>query len=116
MKTLLAVYGSLKEGFQNHEFLANSDHIANMKLQGGYTMVDLGPFPGIVLKGNTSIYVELYQLNDELTLERIDRLEGYPYFYQKTVVTTPYGEAIMYYLPDTYLKYPVVCNGFWEKK
>ena len=83
--TRVAVYGSLRRGFGNHGLLEDSLFIGEALTEARYTMLHLGGFPGVVKKGNTSITVELYDVDEE-TLRRLDRLEGHPGFYERLPV------------------------------
>lgn len=95
----VAVYGSLRQGFGNHQLLQDSEFLGTMITQNEWTMYSLGGFPGIVPKGEISILTEVYEVNDEI-FQRLDRLEGYPEFYNRQEIETPYGQAWIYYLED----------------
>ena len=103
MSELVAVYGSLREGFGNHSLLGDSQLKSEEVLEGEYTMLHLGGFPGVVLEGTTPITVEVYEI-DEDTFSRLDMLEGYPSFYNRKQVETRAGMAWIYYLH---------CNDEW---
>ncbi len=81
---IVAVYGSLKRGFYNHRLLERSRFMATGTV-AGFTMYSLGAFPMIV-EGTGSVAVELYEV-DRQTLAALDRLEGFPSFYQRQIVT-----------------------------
>lgn len=112
----VAVYGSLRSGFHNHRIIASSKFLGTCETDPNFTMVALGSFPGIFMHGNTSIKVEVYNVSEEIFKE-LDRLEGYPSFYNRAVIKTPLGDAWVYYLEDKdsscYKKYPVVPDGDW---
>lgn len=97
MNRLVAVYGSLREGFGNHVILGDSEMKSREVLDGMFTMLDLGAYPAVVLEGDTPITIEVYEVN-ELTFERLDMLEGYPSFYNRRLFETTQGMAWMYYL------------------
>ena len=99
MNELVAVYGSLREGFGNHRVLGNSKLKSTERLTGGFTMLHLGGFPGVVLEGDSDITVEVYEVTDEHTFQDLDMLEGYPSFYDRTRVETTAGMAWLYFLP-----------------
>jgi len=109
MSTLVAVYGSLKEGYGNHRLLLSSDKMGEDWVEG-WQMYSLGGFPAIV-KGNSKVKVEIYSVDEE-TFSRLDRLEGYPSFYDREQVKTVQGDAWIYfhhYKPNA----PVVEDGDW---
>ena len=62
-----------------------------------YDMIDLGSFPGVLLQGTSKVVGEVWEV-DEDTLKLLDQIEGYPTFYDRTVVHTTEGKAWMYYL------------------
>ena len=110
--TKVAVYGSLRKGLHNHGLLQDSDYLGLDKLQGEYTMLDLGSFPGLLLEGSTDITVEVYDI-DDTTFQSLDWLEGYPSFYNRTEVETLYGTAWVYYLNDDDYSNTAVPSGDW---
>lgn len=114
--TLVLVYGSLKKGFGNHGCLGDSPMLGTVITPPEYTMYSLGGFPGVVLGGDTAISGEVYEVTDA-TLARLDRLEGVPTFYDRHLIDTPYGQAIIYILQDTrYLNDTnKVEDGVWKK-
>ena len=58
-------------------------------------MVDLGWFPGVLHRGDTSVQGEVYEIDEEL-LSDLDRIEGYPSLYTREEIDTPYGKAWIY--------------------
>ena len=116
MNQLVAVYGSLREGFGNHSLLEGATKLSKESITGEYTMLDLGAFPGVILEGNTPLVVEVYQV-DEPTFNRLDMLEGYPSFYNRKKISTSAGEAWIYFLEgregwsNSYVK-----SGDWTKR
>ena len=130
MSTRVACYGSLRKGFGNHGLLDDSIYAGDAITEARYTMLHLGGFPGVVKKGNTSITVELYDVNEE-TLKRLDKLEGHPTFYERLPVRVmpvitdqvdaPQGEwewVSMYLLPDVWGNdgTAVVETGDWTRR
>lgn len=82
--TIIAVYGTLKEGHGNyHRLLTSSKQIAkNAKTEEQFAMYSSG-IPYVVKdEKKTQIVVELYEVDDS-TLKRIDRLEGHPNWYKR---------------------------------
>lgn len=118
---LLAVYGTLKSGFSNHFYLNNSKKLGKFKTTPEFTMFSLGPFPGVIPSGNTSITCEVYEINDENTIKRINRLEGHNgrknpnNFYDTIDINTPWGMAEMFILNEQYVgNRLVVESGDWK--
>lgn len=117
MKNLVAVYGSLRSGFSNHDLLdrGGAVQLGDDVIHGDYTMLNLGGFPGLILEGDTPITIEVYAVDDRV-FNNLDRLEGYPTFYNRKKVGTAHGEAWIYYLNEP--RYPgrewaVVSSGDW---
>lgn len=96
-KQLVAVYGSLKSGFHNHRLLEKSKKVGEQQVEG-WEMYSLGGFPAVVPSSNFNdkVSVEVYSVDDE-TFKNLDRLEGYPHFYDRIKVKTQQGDAWMYY-------------------
>jgi len=113
---LVFVYGSLKRGFGNHQLLEESEFIGHHITEPLYEMRSLGGYPGVLLNGDTPISGELYRV-DEATFQRLDRLEGYPRFYQRLQIPTKEGYAWMYFLAneERYKDDPIVESGVWER-
>ena len=114
---LIAVYGSLLKGLGNHPLLETSELVGDEVLPLNYDMLDLGGFPGLTPKEEESdIFIEVYKVDDD-TFKRLDRLEGYPHFYNRKLVETSFGEAWIYYLssPREYTGINVVESGNWRK-
>tara|TARA_R100000353_G_scaffold174044_1_gene141255 strand:+ start:190 stop:621 length:432 start_codon:yes stop_codon:yes gene_type:complete len=84
-KHLVFVYGTLREGFNNHYLLTTSKWIDYGITDKKYYMSELG-IPFVVEKPDlTKIKGELYEVSDD-TLEILDLLEGHPNFYKRKKV------------------------------
>jgi len=98
----VTVYGSLLEGFGNwHWHLNNSESqkLGEHILEDNLVMVSLGGFPGLIEDESVTnkILVETYEVSDKV-YRSIERLEGYPSFYDKRVIETPFGASEIYVL------------------
>ena len=112
------VYGSLKAGQPNHRVLESetTDFLGDCVLDTGFSMVDLGWYPGVVREiGGSGITGEVYQV-DETTFHSLDILEGHPTFYRREKVeTVDYKNVWIYLLPVTYLSdCDRVEGGIWH--
>lgn len=112
------VYGTLRKGGSNHRLLEKSKFVGVHITQNEYTMVDFGPFPALLEEGVTPITGEVYEIDNPTALA-IDRLEGYPHLYQRKVIDTEYGKALVYYIEDIseYSRgraLPIIESGVWE--
>lgn len=120
VNSLVAVYGTLRKNNGNHQIINDQEHLGTFITDPKYTMFTMGGFPGVLLNGDSEIVIEVYKIDNQQSLERLDRLEGYPSFYNRTVIDTPYGRAWMYYLDndnDEYSAdlYPRIESGDWNK-
>ena len=112
----VAVYGSLREGMYNSPVMG----IAGGKLLGTlwtppkYTMYSLTQYPAVVTNGSDSICIEVYEVEDIIP---VDNLEGYPDYYGRELIDTPWGKAWLYTLTkDSLPDYvEVVMSGDWVK-
>ncbi len=84
----LFVYGTLKKGFHNHPYLANSKFISTAKTAKKYPMIQTNPaFPYLIYQSGKGhqIHGEVYTI-DYKTLLEIDALEGCPTHYKRDVI------------------------------
>lgn len=107
----VAVYGTLKKGRGNHRVMEN----AGGKLLGE----DVVPaklyaycqgFPSLTLEPYHGVLIEVYEVEN---LSPLDRLEGYPSFYNRSVIDTQYGQAWIYHMDEDDLngKVDVITSG-----
>jgi gamma-glutamylcyclotransferase (GGCT)/AIG2-like uncharacterized protein YtfP len=71
---LLFVYGTLKKGERNHNFLQNAVFLREVRTQPEFRLIDFGTFPGMTA-GGKAIEGELYHVTED-ELGRIDDFEG----------------------------------------
>lgn len=120
---ILAVYGSLKQGFHNHGHLKRAKLLGEFVTPPIYTMYDYGGFPAATLNGNTPLMCEIYEVNDQKSIDSINMLEGFygnvgdpRNFYDITTVETPFGEANMYYMNRSIKGRDTIDDGVWKHK
>ena len=117
-KYLVAVYGSLRKKQSNYEYhLSNSTYKGTFTTEPEYTMHSLSYYPGLKLNGNTSIVMEVYEVDEE-TLKTLNRLEGYypgekSTFYDRIEIDTPWGKAFTYIYVNELSKDSIVESGDW---
>ena len=108
------VYGTLLAGEPNHYWLAGAEPIGPARTAPAFELYTFGPYPGLVAGGHTSVVGELYAVTDAI-LARLDRLEGYPDFYDRQEIALTEGTAIAYTVrPDQVWGLPRVPNGDWR--
>ncbi|MEY4488891.1 MAG: hypothetical protein RIQ79_1399 [Verrucomicrobiota bacterium] len=71
------VYGTLKRGGSNHEYLAGQTLIATARTEAGFTLYSLGDYPGLVADATATEGVsgEIWAV-DAACLAGLDVLEG----------------------------------------
>jgi len=87
MRTIF-VYGTLKQGHGNHPVIGRFEQtelVEERAVLRGYSMASLGGFPAIFPEKEGEVIGEVYKVPDE-ALGPLDRLEGYPSFYDRTQV------------------------------
>ena len=117
-KYLVSVYGSLRFGMSNHQYyLSDSEYKGTFSTEPEYTLHSLQWYPGLKLNGNTSVVMEVYEV-DEKTLTNLNRLEGYypgekSTFYDRIEINTPWGKAFTYIYVNELSKESIVESGDW---
>ena len=117
-KHLVACYGSLRRGMGNHHYyLSESEYKGTFPTEPEYTLHSLSAYPGLKLNGNTSVVMEVYEV-DEDTLKNLNRLEGYcpgekSTFYDRIEIDTPWGKAFTYIYVNELSKESIVESGDW---
>ncbi len=73
----LFVYGSLKQGGENHGELAGQYFLGPARTVPGYTLYSLGSYPGLIPEATDRLGVtgELWRVDPDC-LRRLDLLEG----------------------------------------
>ena len=117
-RKLIAVYGSLRAVMGNDHLLTNSKYLGDFQTKPEFSLYSLGGYPGLKKRGNTSVTMEVYEV-DEKTAERVDRLEGYTpgknnTFYDKISIDTPYGESDVYIYVSDISEERLVESGDWR--
>ena len=117
-KYLVAVYGSLRKTMSNHHYyLSNSEYEGTFTTEPEYTLHSLQWYPGLKLNGNTSVVMEVYEVDEE-TLKNLNQLEGYrpgekSTFYDRIEINTPWGKAFTYIYVNELSKDSIVESGNW---
>ncbi len=85
-KRIVAVYGTLKTGYGNHYYLNDSEvrYLGEAVSESRFALGHYG-FPAVSPdERGGNILVELYAV-PERVLRNLDRLEGYPQFYDRKI-------------------------------
>jgi len=110
---LVFVYGTLKRGHGNHHWLAGAHFLGEAELPD-VVLHDLGPFP-MAVPGEGTVIGEVYRI-DAASLDRLDRLEGYPRLYDRQVLSLNDGRQAWVYLgrPRQVRHAPLLAGGIWN--
>lgn len=118
-KHKVAVYGTLKHGFGNHDLLSLTSLVGTAWLKG-WKMYHLGAYPAITPSEDPQdqIWCEVYEDISDEEFERLDGLEGYPRLYnRKQVSVCGHDDVWVYYMKDTpnawWEETPIIENGLW---
>lgn len=107
---LIATYGSLREGLHNNGVMkrANGEYQFQGMTKENYNLYSLGSFPAVSLAhdyNDTPVVVDVYEVDDDGLQGPLDTLEGYPNFYNRTLVTVVDGiggehQAWLYHIDE----------------
>ena len=103
MALRIAVYGSLREGMGNHHWhlKGRAKKLSTEVVNIPFNMIDMGGFPGLVMdEVNHNIRIEVYEVSMPV-YKGVERLEGYPRFYDRQAIETSAGTADLYFLNQT---------------
>jgi gamma-glutamylcyclotransferase (GGCT)/AIG2-like uncharacterized protein YtfP len=95
--TRIFVYGTLKRGCHNHAFMAGQQFLGVAETVAGFTLFDLGGYPGMVPSAGCGLGVsgEVWEV-DDACLERLDGLERTSegeYRRQAVALAEPFAQA-----------------------
>lgn len=116
----VAVYGTLKQGQENHHLLAGALFLGKDRLRQ-IVLYDLGPYPAARLGASSGIEVEIYKV-DQSMLEAMDTLEEYDpqsetaSLYQRARVPSVFGEAWIYLYNGSVAGRRPIREGSWKPR
>ena len=79
------VYGSLRKGRPQHALIADARFLCVANTQPLFTLLDTGPWPAAISRGQTSIAGELYAVSTK-RLGQLDEYERHPSFFRRSKV------------------------------
>lgn len=118
-KYLIAVYGSLRSGLNNHQLIKSSNYVGTFDSEPVFSMYSLHSYPGLILNGSTSIKFEVYEVEKDV-FKKVRGLEGYDEnnkkssHYLENTINTPWGNAIFYVYNRDIKDLPIVESGDWK--
>jgi gamma-glutamylcyclotransferase (GGCT)/AIG2-like uncharacterized protein YtfP len=116
MNKLIAVYGTLRRGFYNHDRFGVLGDYLGCGMLDGFRMHDLGPFPMVRVCPDSKIFVEVYRITEETynCIDRMERGSGY-----EAIPVTIHGSetATVWGAPaGREVTKPEVLHGVWTKE
>ena len=108
---LVFVYGTLRQGEDNHHYLLESEYLGQYETTADYSLYNLGEYPGLI-KGHQSIVGEVYRISSEV-LEKLDILEDIPNEYRRESLDTPFGLAWIYLYQKSTQPEEEILSGDW---
>lgn len=112
---LLFVYGTLLRGEDNAPRIAHLPFVGDDSTQAAFTLVNLGPYPGLVKGGGTAVKGELYDIQKE-HLPALDEFEEHPHLYRRDTLLLASGRrAVTYFLNEQHARGAfVIPHGNWR--
>lgn len=114
MQQLVFVYGTLRQGQNNHHLLAQSEWLGNYATPPIYSLYDLGAYPAVT-EGHSVLYGEVYRVDDK-TLQQLDLLEDVPVTYRREQIETQFGLAWIYFYQHGDQLETLISSGDWCQK
>lgn len=98
-KTILFVYGTLKQGHRNHRLIADQEFLGPAVTEPRYRVFDLGPFPGLVADESNGVAVsgELWAVTGCCLAELDDFEEDAGAFVRQSIAVPERGEVNAYF-------------------
>lgn len=94
---LVFVYGSLKQGFHNHNLLKYETYLGKAKTFNKYPLIEeTETFPALLERSGWGfqIYGELYEVAS-ITLEKLDKLESHPEYFKRKEIAIEYNNQVV---------------------
>jgi len=116
----IAVYGTLKRGFEN-SYLLDGAHFLGTDILDSILLYDLGAYPGARLGKSNGIEVEIYSIVSEI-LYALDQLEEFdPEFpssglYRREIIPTAFGDAWIYLFNGSVAGRRPLRSGSWRPR
>ncbi|MDX2020452.1 MAG: gamma-glutamylcyclotransferase family protein [Deltaproteobacteria bacterium] len=113
----LFVYGTLMRGECNEERLRGARFIGVDCTPPIYSLVNLGPYPGLIEAGTTAVHGEVYEIDDVL-LAALDAFEEHPDVYLRTMIDLESRQSAFAYVlrPEHAAAATPLARGDWRQR
>ena len=118
MSTLVFVYGTLRTGELRAHVVSRCINRGIFRTEPKYTLLDFGPFPGLVEGGNTAVVGEVLEVDNDI-LQELDWIEGHPNFYRRQAISLEgIDGAVAYIAVDSTAvdKVTKIASGDWVNR
>jgi len=114
---VLFVYGRLLSGERSHGRLGAAEKVGEARTEAIFHLVDLGPYPAMVIDGTTAVAGELYRIDPTL-LRELDVFEQVPLLFKRVRVPLEGGSLADAYVmdPDQVRGKRRIAHGDWRKR
>ncbi len=114
---VLFVYGTLLSGERSHARLGGAEKLGDAKTTAIFHLVDVGPYPALVIDGRTAVAGELYRVDAHL-LRELDVYEQVPLLFKRARVPLDDGSLAHAYVmdPDQVRGRRRIAHGDWRKR
>jgi len=110
-RRLVFLYGTLMRGRSAHHLLGDDVRFVDIHAARGWTLLDLGEYPGAV-RGTGEIHGEVFDLPRDRLLD-LDDYEEVPDDYVHDEVATPHGRALIYRYVGSLEGAKAIPSGRW---
>jgi gamma-glutamylcyclotransferase (GGCT)/AIG2-like uncharacterized protein YtfP len=114
---LLFVYGTLLSGERSHDRLGAAEKVGDARTEAIFHLVDLGPYPALVIDGTTAVAGEIYRVDAALVRE-LDVHEQVPILFKRVRVPLEGGSLAEAYVmdPEQVRGKRRLAHGDWRKR
>ena len=116
-ETIIAAYGTLRDGFGTNRLLRYSKHLGTCQTIEKYTLRASG-IPFVSKEPLHNVVVDVYKVDDD-TLQSLDSLEGHPEWYCREEIPVKVGDTTMkawLYFNNGYSHLPIIESGDYKTK
>ncbi|MGH7434730.1 MAG: gamma-glutamylcyclotransferase family protein [Polyangiaceae bacterium] len=114
---ILFVYGTLLSGERSHERLGTATKLGEARTEPIFHLVDLGPYPALVIDGTTAVSGEIYRVEARL-LRELDVFEQVPILFERVQIPLDGGSLADAYVMDVEKTRGKrrIAHGDWSKR